>query len=135
MYHRVQGAFIQKKGANKLTSVIYKISDDNRSFVVKGKSTEKSYEEFLQKLTSSVDHAQRVPRYAVYDVGYDLNDDGRRCLIHSRCLIRICLLIISKATTVFISWVPEETSTKVRVQHFTTAVLQFHLDNHPPFQQ
>lgn len=74
---------LYKKGANKVTFVIYKISDDNRSIIVEEKSSEKSYEEFLQKLTSSVDHGQRAPRYAVYDVEYDLNDDGRRYLIQS----------------------------------------------------
>lgn len=69
---------LYKKGGNKLTFVIYKISDDNRSIIVEEKSSEKSYDEFRQRLTSSVENGQRVPRYAVYDVEYDLKDDGRR---------------------------------------------------------
>lgn len=67
------------KASNKLTFVIYKISDDKGSIVVEEKSSQKGYEEFLQKLTSSVDsEGNRAPRYAVYDVEYDLNEDGRR---------------------------------------------------------
>lgn len=94
--------------------MIYKISDDNRSIIVEEKSSEKSYEEFRQKLTSSVENGQPVPRYAVYDVEYDLKDDGRRYTLVSRKWR--CLLITSRATTVFISWVPDGTSTKV-IQH------------------
>ncbi|KAJ9358829.1 cofilin, actophorin [Paecilomyces variotii] len=94
---------LYKRGADKLAFVIYKISDDKRSIVVEESSSEKSYEVFLQKLTSSVDHeGKRAPRYAVYDVEYDLNNDGRR------------------ATTVFISWVPEETSTMFRMLYAAT---------------
>lgn len=75
---------LYKRGADKLAFVIYKISDDKRSIVVEESSSEKSYEVFLQKLTSSVDHeGKRAPRYAVYDVEYDLNNDGRRYIMIS----------------------------------------------------
>ncbi|KAJ5165660.1 cofilin actophorin [Penicillium coprophilum] len=91
------------RGANKPTFVIYKISDDKCSIMVEERSAEKNYEIFLQKLTSSVDHeGNRAPRYAVYDVEYDLSEDGRR------------------ATIIFISWVPEETSTRLRMLYAAT---------------
>lgn len=77
-----------KRGADKPTFVIYKISDDQRSIIVEESSSEKNYETFRQRLTSSVDHAgNRAPRYAVYDVEYDLNDDGRRYDIASISLL------------------------------------------------
>ncbi|KAJ5976302.1 cofilin actophorin [Penicillium waksmanii] len=44
-----------KRGANKPSLLIYKISDDKRSTEVEESSTERNYEAFLQKLTSSVD--------------------------------------------------------------------------------
>ncbi|OQE35408.1 hypothetical protein PENCOP_c013G01889 [Penicillium coprophilum] len=94
---------LYQRGANKPTFVIYKISDDKRSIIVEGRSSEKNYETFLQKLTSSIDNeGNRAPRYAVYDVEYDLSEDGRR------------------ATIIFISWVPEETSTRLRMLYAAT---------------
>ncbi|PYH93986.1 cofilin, actophorin [Aspergillus ellipticus CBS 707.79] len=92
-----------KKGATKPSFVIFKISDDKSSVIVEESSFEKNYETFLQNLSSSVDNeGNRAPRYAVYDVEYDLNDDGKR------------------ATMVFISWVPEETSTRSRMLYAAT---------------
>lgn len=70
--------------------MIYRISDDNTSIIVEESSSEKNYEAFLQKLTSAVDHeGNRAPRYAVYDVEYDLNDDGRRYCIYSGTLLSV----------------------------------------------
>lgn len=67
------------RGTNKPASVIYKISEDNTSVIVEETSSEKNYEAFLQRLTATVDHeGNRAPRYAVYDVEYDLNNDGQR---------------------------------------------------------
>ncbi|KAL2847209.1 cofilin, actophorin [Aspergillus pseudoustus] len=92
-----------KRGASKPAFVIYKISDDNTSILVDESSLEKDYESFLQRLTSSVDAGGKpAPRYAVYDVEYDLKNDGKR------------------SSTVFISWVPEETSTKFRMLYAAT---------------
>ncbi|KAL2786988.1 cofilin, actophorin [Aspergillus keveii] len=96
---------------NKSTFVIYKISDDKKSVVVDETSAETDYEVFVEKLTSARDSAgRRAPRYAVYDVKYDLKDDGQR------------------ATAVFISWVPDETSAQNRMlyaatkEHFRRAI-------------
>jgi cofilin len=48
--------------------------------VVDETSAETDYEVFVEKLTSARDSAgRRAPRYAVYDVKYDLKDDGQRC--------------------------------------------------------
>lgn len=70
---------LYNRGAKKPTFVIYKISDDNTFVTVDESSSEKNYEAFLQKLTSAVDNEGNLaPRYAVYDVEYDLNDNGRR---------------------------------------------------------
>ncbi|KAL3462825.1 cofilin, actophorin [Aspergillus heterothallicus] len=92
-----------KRGASKPAFVIYRISDDKTSILVEESSTEKDYAVFLRRLTSSVDaDGKPAPRYAVYDVEYDLKDDGKR------------------SATVFISWVPEETSTKFRMLYAAT---------------
>ncbi|EYE90103.1 actin-binding ADF family protein [Aspergillus ruber CBS 135680] len=94
LYHR---------GTSRPTFVIYRISEDNTSVIVEESSSEKNYEAFLKKLTSAVDHeGNPAPRYAVYDVEYDLNDDGRR------------------ATVIFISWMPVETSTRFRMLYAAT---------------
>lgn len=70
---------IYKRGASKPAFVIYKISDDKTSILVEESSTDKNYETFLQRLTSSVDaDGKPAPRYAVYDVEYDLKSDGKR---------------------------------------------------------
>ncbi|KAJ0416356.1 hypothetical protein BJY00DRAFT_235198 [Aspergillus carlsbadensis] len=99
------------RGANKSTFVIYKISDDKKSVIVDESSSETDYEVFVEKLTSARDSTgKRAPRYAIYDVKYDLKDDGQR------------------ATAVFISWVPDETSTQNRMlyaatkEHFRRAI-------------
>ncbi|PYI01185.1 cofilin, actophorin [Aspergillus sclerotiicarbonarius CBS 121057] len=94
---------LYKKGASKPAFIIYKISDDEQSIVVEESSSENNYEAFLQKLTSALDHeGNRAPRYAVYDVEYDLNEDGRR------------------TTTVFISWMPDATPTRLRMLYAST---------------
>ncbi|BCS25437.1 actin-binding ADF family protein [Aspergillus puulaauensis] len=90
------------RGAAKPTFIIYRISDDEQSIIVEDTSTEKDYEVFLQKLTSAVDaEGKHAPRYAVYDVEYDL-EEGRR------------------AATVFITWMPDSTSTRTRMLYAST---------------
>ncbi|KAL4809850.1 hypothetical protein BDV18DRAFT_156231 [Aspergillus unguis] len=86
-----------RRATAKPTYVIYRISPDERSIVVDESSPEPDYEVFLQRLTSS-----REPRYAVYDVKYDLREDGQR------------------ATAVFISWMPDSTSTRSRMLYAST---------------
>ncbi|GAQ45604.1 actin-binding ADF family protein [Aspergillus tubingensis] len=91
------------RGAGKPTFVIYKISDDEHSIMVEESSPEKNYEAFLQRLTSAHDNdGKPAPRYAIYDVEYDLNEDSRR------------------ATIVFISWMPGVTSTRIRMLYAST---------------
>ncbi|RAL02338.1 actin-binding ADF family protein [Aspergillus ibericus CBS 121593] len=103
MHRRIQRELLYKKGANKPAFVIYRIADDEQSISVEESSTNKNYEAFLQKLTSAQDHDEnRAPRYAVYDVEYDLNEDGRR------------------TTTVFISWMPDATPTRLRMLYAST---------------
>lgn len=76
--------------------MIYRISDDQTAVVVEDSSAEQDFEAFRHKLCSTVDsRGNPAPRYAVYDVEYDLGDDGKRC------------------KTVFISWVPASTPLKV----------------------
>lgn len=79
-----------RRGTSKPIFIIYKITDDRSTVVVEESSSEQDYEVFLQKLYSA-----GGPRYAVYDVEFDLREDGKRC------------------RTVFISWVPNDTPVKV----------------------
>ncbi|RDW74642.1 actin-binding ADF family protein [Aspergillus mulundensis] len=88
---------LYKRGAAKPKFIIYKITPDERSLVVDESCPEKEYEAFLHKIT-----AEPEPRYAVYDVEYDLKEDGKR------------------ATTVFITWMPGATSTRLRMLYAST---------------
>ncbi|PYH87093.1 cofilin, actophorin [Aspergillus uvarum CBS 121591] len=109
------------RGPLKPKFVLYRISDDERSIIVDERSSETSYEAFLGKLTSAVDgEGHQTPRYAVYDVEYDLNEDGRR------------------ATTVFISWMPDATpmrrrmlyaSSKEQLRRALDVKISIHADN------
>ncbi|KAJ5689971.1 cofilin [Penicillium macrosclerotiorum] len=85
--------FRLSRGATKY--IIYKISDDKKSVEVDHVGTDSDYEAFREKLAESKDAAGRpMPRYAVYDVEYDLGGgEGKRSKI------------------IFISWVPSETPT------------------------
>ncbi|BCS20222.1 actin-binding ADF family protein [Aspergillus puulaauensis] len=82
------------KGA-KPKFIIYKISDNKKEVVVEHVSEDPDYEVFLQKLENAKDsNGKPAPRYAIYDVEYDLGEgEGQRSKI------------------LFISWVPEGTST------------------------
>ncbi|BAE62563.1 unnamed protein product [Aspergillus oryzae RIB40] len=64
------------RGAKKPTFVIYRISDDQTAVVVEDSSAEQDFKAFRHKLCSTVDsRGNPAPRYAVYDVEYDLGDD------------------------------------------------------------
>ncbi|CAI7659641.1 unnamed protein product [Penicillium discolor] len=92
-----------QKSSKKPRFIIYKITDDYNTVVVDESSSEQDYEVFRQKLVSTVDNeGNPAPRYAVYDVEYDLGLEGKRSKI------------------VFITWVPRETSTKVRMIYAST---------------
>ena len=68
-----------RRGANKPCYIIYKISDDGQSVVVDDISSDKNYEGFLNKLSSATDDKGKpAPRYAAYDVEYDLGEEGKR---------------------------------------------------------
>ncbi|KAJ8107800.1 hypothetical protein OPT61_g8612 [Boeremia exigua] len=86
------------KRAAKLRFVIFKVSDDQQSVVVDETSSESDYEIFRQKLCSTDNDICGFlppPRFAVYDVEYDLGLDGKR------------------SKPVFISWVPANTPLKL----------------------
>lgn len=68
-----------RRDANKPCYIIYKISDDGQSVVVDETSSDKNYEVFLSKLASATDDKGKpAPRYAAYDVEYDLGGEGKR---------------------------------------------------------
>ncbi|KAH7007613.1 cofilin, actophorin [Ilyonectria destructans] len=92
-----------KRGPTKPQFVIFKISDDRRTVVVEESSPEKDYEEFLQRISSAVEpNGDPAARYAVYDVEYSLGGDGKR------------------VKSIFISWVPSQTSIKSRMIYAST---------------
>lgn len=68
-----------QKSSKKPRFIIYKITDDYNTVVVEESSPEQDYEVFRQKLVSTVDNeGNPAPRYAVYDVQYDLGLEGKR---------------------------------------------------------
>ncbi|KAF5000798.1 hypothetical protein FGRMN_1405 [Fusarium graminum] len=91
------------KGPNRIKYVIFKITDDEQSVVVEETSSDTDYETFRQRLLSGVDKSGKpAPRYAVYDVDYDLGEDGKR------------------TKTVFVSWVPIHAPIKLRMLYAST---------------
>jgi cofilin len=67
------------KGPDKTKFIIFKITDDEQNVIVEETSSETEYEVFRQKLLSGIDKTGKpAPRYAVYDVDYDLGEDGKR---------------------------------------------------------
>ncbi|KAJ5338813.1 Actin-binding cofilin/tropomyosin type [Penicillium brevicompactum] len=92
-----------QRHSHKPRYIIYRITEDYNNVVVEDSSFEKDYEVFRQKLVSAIDSEGRpAPRYAVYDVEYDLGSEGKRTKI------------------VFITWVPGETSVKDRMIYAST---------------
>ena len=67
------------KGDEKLKYLIFKISDDKKRVEVADSGNEPDYEVFREKLVNSKDSKGKpAPRYAVYDVEYDLGGEGKR---------------------------------------------------------
>ncbi|RSM08493.1 hypothetical protein CDV31_008130 [Fusarium ambrosium] len=92
-----------RRDADKPRFIIFKISDDERNVVVDEVSPDNNYEIFLSRLSSATDpKGKPAPRYAAYDVEYDLGDEGKR------------------VATVFIAWVPAGTSIKSRMLYAST---------------
>lgn len=78
----------------KTKYIIYKIADDKKSVVVDSVGKDQDYEVFRNELADAKDSQGRAsPRYAVYDVEYEIAGEGKRSKI------------------IFISWVPSETPT------------------------
>ncbi|KAJ5234704.1 cofilin actophorin [Penicillium citrinum] len=91
------------RGSSKPKFIIYGISNNYTAISLKKSSSDTNWEDFLRELSSSVDeNGIPAPRYAAYDVEYDLGADGKRSRV------------------VFIAWVPIETSTKVRMIYAST---------------
>ncbi|KAJ5405433.1 hypothetical protein N7465_006717 [Penicillium sp. CMV-2018d] len=59
--------------------IIYKISDDKKSIVLEETSTEKDWDFFRMKLYEAADkNGDPAPRYAVYDMEYDVGSEGKQ---------------------------------------------------------
>lgn len=68
-----------RRDADKPWYIIYKISDNGQAVVVDETSSDRDYDTFLNKLASATDDKGKpVPRYAAYDIEYDLGDEGKR---------------------------------------------------------
>jgi cofilin len=99
---------------NKTKFIIFKIADNKKEVVIDEVSQEEDYEVFRSKLDAARDSKGKpAPRYAVYDVEYDLGGgEGKRSKI------------------VFISWVPSETPTLVWLGSSIISVKGPHSDGH-----
>jgi cofilin len=87
----------------KVKFVIYKITDDKKRVVVEESSGDKDWEVFRSKLSDAKDAAGNpAPRFAVYDVEYEIPGEGIRNKI------------------IFISWVPESTPTRLSMLYAST---------------
>lgn len=77
---------------NKIKFIIFKIADNKKEVVIDDVSQETDYEVFRSKLESARDdEGNPAPRYAVYDVEYELPGEGKRY----DTLIDILLLCIA----------------------------------------
>ncbi|KAL4863190.1 hypothetical protein BDV12DRAFT_202342 [Aspergillus spectabilis] len=90
-------ALYTERGPKKPRFLIFAISDDERTVALEESSTDPDYEKFRERLAKT-----SAPRFATYDVEYDLGEDGKRSRI------------------VFISWVPENTPVKLRMLYAST---------------
>ncbi len=98
--------------------IIYKISDNKKEVVVEDVSEDPDYEVFLKKLEDAKDSSGKpAPRYAIYDVEYDLGEaEGQRYIFTSCPPLGCCLadnFATCRSKIMFISWVPSGTSTIV----------------------
>ena len=68
------------KGDEKLKYIIYRITDNKKEVEVADYGNEADYEVFREKLVNSKDSkGNPAPRYAVYDVEYELGaGEGKR---------------------------------------------------------
>ncbi|KAJ4018101.1 hypothetical protein NW766_004177 [Fusarium irregulare] len=99
----VAASALHFNSGNKVKFVIFKITNDEQKVVLEETGFETDYEIFRQKLLSAVDGSGKPePRYAIYDVDYDLGEDGKR------------------TKTVFISWVPQNSPIKLRMLYAST---------------
>jgi cofilin len=104
----VVGAFNEfRTSANskgdRIKFVIFKISDNKKDVVVDEASKETDYEVFRNKLADARDDkGNPAPRYAVYDVDYEIPNEGKRSKI------------------VFIAWVPDDAPTLWRMVYAST---------------
>lgn len=77
--HAMHNLRSRKSASQKLRFIIFKVADNNQSVVVEETSSEPDYEMFRQKLCSTHDSSSVAPpRFAAYDVEYDLGQDGKR---------------------------------------------------------
>lgn len=66
----------------KTKYIIYKIADDKKSVVVDSVGKDQDYEVFRNELADAKDSQGRAsPRYAVYDVEYEIAGEGKRCAL------------------------------------------------------
>lgn len=64
----------------KTKYIIYKIADDKKSVVVDSVGKDQDYEVFRNELADAKDSQGRAsPRYAVYDIEYEIPGEGKRC--------------------------------------------------------
>jgi len=77
-------AYNELKLSKKYKYIIYKLSDDNKQIVVDEASNDKDWENFREKLVNATTKSKsgavgKGPRYAVYDVEYELaSGEGTR---------------------------------------------------------
>lgn len=71
----------------KIKFIIFKISDDKKEIVLDEVSEDQDYEAFRTKLDESRDNkGNPTPRYAVYEVAYEIPGEGKR---YVDCLRRL----------------------------------------------
>ncbi|CAI7596020.1 unnamed protein product [Penicillium manginii] len=104
--------------SRKVKYVIYKISDDMKQIVVEEKSESPDYEVFREKLASSRDSNDKpAPRYATYDVEYDLGGgEGKRRMRTTPA----DTIGNYRSKIIFISWVPQEAPTRQSMVYAST---------------
>lgn len=120
--------------ANKTKFIIFKIADNKKEVVIDEVSQEEDYEVFRSKLDAARDSkGNPAPRYAVYDVEYDLGGgEGKRydCLCRSEMAWASVADRICRSKIVFISWVPSDTPTLVWLGSSNISVKVSHSDGH-----
>lgn len=101
----------------KTKFIIYKISDDKKRVVVEDVSDDADWEVFRTKLADAKDAAGNpAPRYATYDVQYEIPGEGQRYAFFPFAGIRLDTtkqILLCRSKIIFISWVPQDTPTRV----------------------